>query len=220
MLGHVLIGLVLSAQTTASEPLEHSGMGWRLTRVDLEIEPEPALRRFQVSGSVSLILEIEESFGPSLVVNSRGPIMEFLDFEQPEGGRLEWNLTVTGWPSVRMMNLRFDYPFEAGDELELFFVLQSDPDRIGDRSRAALQLLVREDYALASWVEGWYPFPLPRVDLGQGFSSRLLTAPGTKTFRLPSGWRAVTNGDRVSREESEDGVTEVWDSQWRWLTPW
>ena len=69
---------------------------------------------------------------------------------------------------------------------------------------------VSQDVAFTNWVAGWHPFPAPAP--GEGFDSRLLTAPGTTTFRFPDGWRSVSNGARLSSKLVDGVRVETWEA--------
>lgn len=207
--------LLLSALLLPPAPAEEladSGMGWRTVRLDLEIRVDPDGQVLTISGESTLELEIDSSRGPSLAINSRGPVMEFLECEEPAGAEVRRNATVITRPALRLLEVRFPHAYSRGDRLVVPFRYQSSNDRLGDRTNKAQQIIVGRMGALASWVEGWHPFPIPRVDRGEGFSSQLAQAEGTTRFHLPTGWRAVTNGDRIERQETDDGVIETWET--------
>ncbi|HEX6203512.1 MAG TPA: M1 family aminopeptidase, partial [Thermoanaerobaculia bacterium] len=96
--------------------------------------------------------------------------------------------------------IRFDQALPPGSEVTVEFALET--------TGRASQLVVDRGFALASWVEVWYPVP---GDPGDGYGSPV--APGSTTIRMPAGWRAVAPGELVEVREHEDERIETWRTE-------
>jgi len=200
MLSTALIAAVLSLSAPDSPP---EGAGWTFVSLDLEIEPLPADDKLRVSGRAVVALDLDASPGPTFGVNKRKAVMEFTAAKGPEGSTLTLNRTIDDPDHIRLLDVRLASPARMGDRVTVDFTLES--------TRESMQFIVSDGGAIASWVEGWYPFPMPRIDLGQSSSASHIGVVGTTRFRLPPGWRAMTCGKRAERTESESAVTETWN---------
>jgi hypothetical protein len=173
-----------------------SGQGWSMVRMDLEVALDPASKRFELESRLRLRLDREDSLGPTLGVNVNAPVMRFIDV-QAEGARTELNVSFPGSPNIRLAHVRYATPKLRGTEIEIVIHSASE-------GRSS-QLIVDEAFALASWVDAWYPVPLPETL--DSFSPNAVAAPGRTSFHLEEGWTAVSNGTRTR----DDGAI-VWDS--------
>ncbi len=169
------------------------GTGWRTTRLDLDLSILPEERLLIVEGVLSLTLDAERSSGPALQMRNIVDEELVLEAEGRSG------VPVDPAPSGRLVqSFRFDRAFERGAELDVHFAFTTRVERN--------QLVTAPDIAFASWVEYWYPTPVP----ADPNDARARHAPGTTTFHLPPTWRSVTNGAFVERTEDELEATEVW----------
>jgi hypothetical protein len=186
----------------ASAP-DESGLGWRLRTLDVVVTVVPEERLLHAEGELELELaDLERSSGPTLAVGGEGPVMTFTHLDAERCVVREREVDFEG-TLFRVQDVRASAPFVRGDRVRVAFACES--------AGSADQLVIHADGALASWTESWLPHPLPRIDLGAGFTAALASATGTTTFELPPGWRAISDGERIAREESADGVREVWE---------
>ncbi len=192
---------LLSAQTLSRNELQARGGGWRMQQLDLDIKLLPKLGKLEAKGQMILELSLESSEGPGLFLNFKDPDMEFLSLSGPEGSEAEIDLLVKERPEGRVAMLSLAEPAEEGEQIEISFTWHSVQN-----SGACM---VDQDIALARWVGGWYPIPLPAP--GENSKVADAAAPGLTTFRMPSGWMAVSNGSRVMSEEGEGGNEETWE---------
>ena len=54
-----------------------SGMGWTMTRLDMDVHINAADSTMMVEGAVELRLDCAESYGPTLAVNTEKPAMQW-----------------------------------------------------------------------------------------------------------------------------------------------
>lgn len=186
---------------------DRSGRGWRCEQMDVVVDVLPEQRAVRVDGKMRLSLLIESSHGPSIAVNSDQPVMRFEEVTTAGHTRVELNASLADTPDppdqlevgTRVAHIRADQPYRRGDQLELRFGLVSTGD--------SFQFVVRDEIALASWTQQWLPVVLPEP--GEEPGARAQTS-GRTSFRLPPGWRAVSNGVLVDRDETGPGVTDTW----------
>jgi hypothetical protein len=182
---------------------EESGCGWRLRTLDVTVTVVPEERLLHAEGELELELtELDRSTGPTLALGGADRLVSFTRLDVPDTTVKERELEHDG-ARYRVHDLRANAPFARGARVRVAFACES--------SGRGGQLAVLPDGALASWTEAWLPYPLPRVDLGAGFTAALASATGTTILELPPGWRAIGDGERIAREESADGVREVWE---------
>jgi hypothetical protein len=178
MAGCTALSLALRTLTPA-DTIE--GSGWTLVRLDLDVTVRPSARRLRFAGRARLRLDGDSSAGPALSLNTRAPSLRFTG-GAAAGATARLNDTLPGDSAVRLLRLRLPKMAHRGAELEATF----DYEMVGPSS----QLLVTDSIALASWVENWYPTPVTE----HGYTQTAASAPGVTRFRLPRGWRAVSNG--------------------------
>jgi len=180
----------------AGSPSE-DGIGWTVTRLDLEVRvynDEPSMT---MGGTLQVRLDHDRSFGPSFRINSLQSGVRWISLEAPGKNKVELN-DRSGTASLA--HARFKRPFAKGDELELTFELEM--------KKGASQLMARRDIAMASWVHAWYPHTKQR---GNTYTAGTMSVPGTTTFRLPAGWIALSDGKLVRRSAGERETVEVWE---------
>ncbi len=198
--------LVLTATLLAL----HAGAadGWSTTRIDLDVDLDPKAGSMVLSGTLHARLEgLAESGAIRVLIGSRqtddgGPALEFTRVEA-DGGTAE----LASEPMFGHLNradVELDSPAREGDEIAVRFEC---------RYRGpASQLAIHPDAAFASWTAAWHPYLQPDGPLKPSVDSSWLHAPGTTTLRLPPGWTGITEGRRVERVESAQGVVEVWET--------
>lgn len=166
-----------------------------MERLDLEVEIIPSAQKIRVQGRTLLRLEDASSDGPAFALNSRKKAMRFR------------RLTANGVnarifdykPEIEAAVLRMPRTFQRGDRLEVDYSLESEME--------SSQLVISQSVAFASWVENWYPIP---ATIEHGTASP--AAPGSMTFRMPQGWRAVSNGALTSSVREGERVVQRWES--------
>lgn len=196
-----LIPLVPAVQTWGGETLPAGRDGWTMTRIDLGVRADDRGRSLSIDGEMTLRLDGDRSEGPALDLNTTSPAMvwRLLEGDGVEGVDID---PTEGDPVHRRAVVRLNAPAGRGDEVKLRFSIE----QMGD----AEQLLSTSEFAVASWVEGWYPY----IGGGGGALATFaatLSVPGTTTFNLPKGWIAITDGRLVSRRKRGDRMIEHWD---------
>jgi len=193
--------LILSASSPArsapQDEADRSGRGWSMVHLDLDVLPDPPNERMDLAGVMRLRLDLDQSFGPSLGVNKSKTVMTFVEVESA-GATVELNALFALSPPTRFAHVRYAEPKRCGDEVEVKF-------RCASTGRA-YQFVVDPGFACASWVEAWYPVPMPKTLTGYGRAT--VSAPGRTRFALPENWTAVSGGRRI--EEGPGRV--VWES--------
>lgn len=190
----------LAAGRAAAPPaLADGAAGWTLTRLDLDITVDPSATRIEVGGVATLRLDADGASGIAFGLNTRKPVMRFIGVKC-DGLAGETNLTDADHPNSLFARIALPRPAARGDTAEVRFTCANDG--------ASFQLACTDAIAYASWVEGWYPAPLPVSwdDVGPSIA----TAPGETRFHLPSSWTAVSNGRLVKRERSGGGALDVY----------
>lgn len=182
------------AAPVIADPETDGGASWELDRLDVHVDFDGRGDRVTISGAVHVHAS-SPSTGPTLVVNNREPVMRFHELtvrEHPEAS-IELNAEHPDADHARLAHVRLPETLPAGTALVIDFVLE--------RTSEAPQAVFKKGYALVSWVEAWYPVPL--VAGADPISAAKMTAAGTTTFRLPAGWKAVTNGAPVRPAPAE-----------------
>lgn len=167
-----------------------------MERLDLKLDYRPASARLIVAGSMTLTLEADSSYGPTLWVNRRVPAVRFRSVNGV-GAEVALNGSHPDRDAGLVADVRFPEVRRRGDRITLTFECTAD--------RESSQLIFREALAYASWVERWYPAPLPRTK-----SERSGAAPGSTTLTIPATWSTVSNGVRESRRTSGGRTVERW----------
>ncbi len=185
----VIATLLVFARPASGAPPEP----WRVDRLDLVLTVDPARERLGVEGTLELVCEVEGAAGPTLAVNARKPAMRFRRVNA-RGSSPRVSLDASG--PLERARLERRRPCAKGERVTVAFALASAAE--------SSQLQLNPDAFYASWVERWYPV----VDGSDGPGSP--AAPGTTTFRLPRGWRSVSNGALVERREEGARVVERW----------
>lgn len=196
-------GGMLPAHAKESPDPILGGVGWTMTRLDLDVTLAPAERQIRLTGTARLRLDMEESYGPTVAVNTRRAVMRWVSLETPSGkAKIETGIQRDEFPASRIATVRFDEKRKRGDEIEIRFELHS-------RGRAD-QLVTHPEFAMASWTEAWHPFAAPRLDRGERYTSRLAAVAGTTTLRLPTGWISYSDGKLTSRESTDEGTIDTY----------
>lgn len=188
--------LVVGCDPAAAAPRD--GMGWSVTRVDVDVRVDNVEPTMKIRGTLVARLDAESSFGPSFRINGNRSGLAWRSIAA--SGATEARLNEQRF-SATLAHLRFARPFARGDELEVAFEI--------DLGSAGQQLMARRDIAIASWVHCWYPAARRPGD--DDFTAHDLSVPGTTTLRLPAGWIAISDGRLVSREAGEGETVEVWE---------
>lgn len=168
-----------------------------MVALDLDVSVLPDQQRLRVEGRVRLRLDADSSRGPALVMNARAPAMRYVSV-QAAGASVSLNETLPQDTAYRVARVEFPDVRRRGAEIEVAYTCES--------TGPSFQLLVTKEVAIASWVEAWYPVPMTT----DGFSARLASAPGTTRFRLPRGWRAVSNGRLIEDRTTRAGTVNTW----------
>jgi hypothetical protein len=193
----LLLWTLVQSAPAYSQASTVEGTGWTMRRLDLDVTVGSSGSTLQFSGRARLRLDQDSSSGPALSLNNRVAALRYTRLVAP-GASSTLNLTVAGDSAVRVARLRFPAPRHGGDEIEVEFAYVAD--------RPSLQLIMNPRIALASWVENWYPTPVTH----DGYTAAAAAAPGITRFRLPRGWRAVSNGRPEARQDQDGGALDTW----------
>lgn len=179
--------------------------GWSLTRIDLELVIDPDEETLLVTGRGNLRFDGDApSAGPTLAVNARESVMGFVSLNGPPGSKASFDgLHHPSYGASQLAVIELARPASAGDEFTFDFEVES--------SGRSSQFLVSRDLAVASWTEAWYPAPL--APAGTLSLSKISSAPGKMSIRMPPGWRSAAEGRVIEFEQDIDGATEVWESE-------
>lgn len=191
------LGALLALSTLASTdapPLP--AQEWRIDGLDLVLTVEPAEQRLRVEGEMRVRLQDAESSRLVLELNSRKDAMQF---RSATALGVEARLTRQAQGPAEWA--AFDLPrrVQPGEVVTVAFALES--------ATTSSQLQMGAQAFYGSWVEQWYPLPARA-----GRESGSPAAPGSTTFRLPPGWRAVSNGSLESTTTDGGRVVERWQS--------
>jgi len=191
----VLLGLAALAALPASGAAQDAG--WRYRRLDLDITTDPARSILEVRGRAVLEVTAATVSELELGVNTRVHAFAFRDVSTTRPGT---RVSLAADSVLDRARIVLSEPLTRGDKLPVEFELEwLEP---------SFQVVAADSIVLASWVEAWYPIPL-----GPGGAMRPWAAPGQTRFRLPPGWRAVTNGALLSTTTLPDGgMAEVWET--------
>ena len=67
----VMLALTWLAPAASAQDLARMGLGWSFTNLDLDVTVLPDQEKITVRGTARLRLDIESSFGPTLVINGK-----------------------------------------------------------------------------------------------------------------------------------------------------
>jgi len=166
---------------------------WSYTTLDLDVRIDPAAASIMVEGRARLRVESPQADRLTLGLNSRARAMRFSAVAAAEPGAT----TEVVSDSIRERAIiRFAEARPRGTETDITFSYRLHVP--------SSQLLITDRVALASWVEVWYPIPVPT-----GGAPRR-GAPGTTAFDLPREWSAVSNGKRESSSIVAGRHIETW----------
>jgi hypothetical protein len=197
MLTRWTLAFLFLAFAGAASPQEVQTEVWTTTRLDLVVTLDPAAKRMSVAGTQTLRLEDAESDGPALILNERAKSMRYrsLTAHGIEAAIFPYPKN----PAIEVALLTLARTYRKGDTLEVAFETEFETP--------SPQLTVNESAVLASWVDRWYPVP---ATIQEGPASP--SAPGSTTFRLPPGWRSVSNGRLVSSQTRDGRLEERWET--------
>jgi len=198
----VLIAL-MAFSAGANGLVPHQGTGWTMTRLDLEARIENDEPSLVIRGEMTLRLDKETSRGPTLWLNNRESAMNWVFLDGDEVARVEFGTAEDLSEKVRYAAVELHRKAERGNVVTLRF----ECEKVAD----SWQLVTRSDIALASWVDAWYPIALVDEELGDLFSARGISIPGTTTLDLPGEWIGITDGRLVRRGQRDNRTVEVWD---------
>lgn len=197
----IFFALVMAAvaEARAPEPV------WSLERLDLDLNLEPSRKAATITGRLSLLPPAGGSRTLILGMNSREVIVELEEVHllEPRGRTMQIErITPDEARARRLVRLDVtdgDDPFEEGVIVELSVRLRA--------VAPSFQFILSSDFALASWVEHWYP--APATEEGAIPSN---AAPGLTTLRMPLDWRGVANGAQIDERLESDRRVEVWET--------
>lgn len=188
---------LLTTTAFAADVTDKRGAGWRMTNINLDVILDPENERMEVSGSLRLKLTTESTRVSTIAITHRADFMRFVELQAPTGA----TATIDAERPSRVA-IEFEEPKKKGDEFELSFSYESVEKHLSQL------VLDSPDVVIGSWTESWYPRPgnKPAALAWQNMQ----TVPGTVTIHMPTGWSSLATGKRISREESNDEVVEVW----------
>lgn len=156
-----------------------------------------------VHGEATLALMNPSSPGPTLWMNfgrySKKPVMTFASLSGPPGSTVDLNVTDPKYPGTFFGVVHLPQPARRGDAIQISFDVKSLRGN-------AFTLTVADPVSVVGEENGWYPQALP--DDGKLDADRAKTV-GITTFRIPPGYRSLSNGELVAAY-SRDGEVESW----------
>jgi hypothetical protein len=198
----------MAEKTTIDAKEIAAASGWKTTQMDLDMTFAVVDSVVTIEGRMVLAPEAPAKT-LALLLNSRRTEMVLdnlravrVDGMKAKDVTVERDLHDDAVDTMSFELLRFPKAVEAGQSVELEFSYHS--------SGQSKQVLIRPDIVYASWVEAWYPIPVDDTDPKDPHTGGKSRAPGKTTFHLPAGWWALSNGERVSRKATSDGVVDVW----------
>lgn len=212
MIRIVLLFLILPTLVTAA-PIDSTTIAnlgdWETATLDLEVEIAAADSALTINGNIVLELKGDPSTTLALLLNSRRQEMLIDNMSvasasgtDPESIRQSRYMGAGVNDSMTVVLLTFPRAMSTGDRVTVEFGYHS----VGQ----SMQVLVRPDMSYASWVEAWYPLPADGANPNDPHTGARARAKGTTRFRLPSGWRALSNGRLVGHESTTNGVVDTW----------
>jgi len=189
------VGPVIAAPSSP----ESSGGGWRVARMDLNIDLDPEHQEIRISGTAMMRLEIESSYGPALGVD--GALLRFSEIDADGAASRELDLPDPVLEDGVAARVRFPKPLKRGATVKVTFAMEY----VGD----GYQFIVSPQMALASWANTWQPLALPVP--GDDQDALSYRSVGRTTFRIPAAWRSVSNGRLVERKQAHDEAVETWE---------
>jgi len=191
----------------ASEGGPVSGTGWTPRHLDLIVTVERDPPALTVAGAIRLRFDGDPAspgaWGPGLAVNTYQAPMRWTSLEAPPGATVVLDAIDPDVEGARLAHVRLPRRVEGGHELTLRFELTM--------AEPAMQLVARDDVALASWIHAWYPIPVTGEGVWDGFTAGLASIPGSTVLDLPPDWTGITDGARVSRRTVDGRTRERWE---------
>jgi hypothetical protein len=125
------------------------GAGWTMTRLDMTVRIESDEPSLEIGGTMTLRSDRDFSPGPALWMNSVTSGMRWTSLDGAQIASSNLNVRSEEDAKVLIARARLRHEVSPGDEITLRF----SAEKVADSG----QLLSREDIALASWIEAWYP---------------------------------------------------------------
>lgn len=194
--------LLVTLAVVAARPLA-AETPWTLERLDLEVELLPADGIARIRGTAKLRHGGDRpDAGPVLGVNADERVVRWLEIEAISPRAADLPIEPRELPGLasEAATVHFEPPLPPGSEVTVGFAVET--------TGRASQLVVDPGFALASWVEAWYPVP---GDLTDGFGSPV--APGTTVLRMPATWRGVAPGELVEARRDGEERIESWRAE-------
>lgn len=163
--------------------------GWRVTRLDVQVDVTPETRLLSVAGSVRIVPTETASSYLTLVFGPDGVTFDSAAASAPAAMHYS--------PNRDSLFLRLTSPASAGGELTVRFAGHTERD-IGRN-------LVRPQGAMISWGARWYPILAASRD-----SAAIFEFPGETRITVPAGWRTLAPGALTDSVMSADRRTETW----------
>ena len=208
-----LITAAAHAQQTRKFSLEdaRNNAVWATTRLDLTVDVSQSMPRF--SGEITLELAGDASSGPMLLLDNRDVSMAGLEWEVRNADELPAYRVVTAEqnPSQRPSTftfVEFAEPVNRGTVVELAFSYEfsKEQGQLFSRPSEGRENWVKMHYA--SWVTGWYPYPISDDDTLVSIEG--LSSSGTTRFVMPAEMRAISNGKLLSNTVKGAIREQVW----------
>ena len=209
----LLITATAHAQETRKFLLEdaRNNAVWATTRLDLTVDVSQSMPRF--SGEITLELAGDASSGPMLLLDNRDVSMAGLEWVVQNADELPAYRVVAAEqnPSQRPSTftfVEFAEPVNRGAVVELAFSYEfsKEQGQLFSRPSEGRENWVKMHYA--SWVTGWYPYPISDDDTLVSIEG--LSSSGTTRFVMPAEMRAISNGKLLSNTVKGANREQVW----------
>lgn len=213
----VITCALLATTTYAQETREFSladvrdNSHWTTSRLDLNIDVTGAVPRY--SGELTIELSGEASFGPMLLLNNREASMKNLAIDILNADELPTHQVVLADknPSERpstLIYIEFASRLNQGTVIKLAFSYDffQEQGQLFSRPSEDRKNWVNLHYA--SWVTGWYPYPVS--DNETLVSIKGLSSIGSTRFIMPEKMQAISNGRLVSDNVLGSTREQLW----------
>jgi len=188
-----------------------SRLGWVGTDLHLIIDARGATPTY--SGTITLSLIDETSLGPILMLNNRDSSMRLTDLKLTSSNdlptyRIENDIPTPTDRNASLSRITFDEPVGKGTRIEISFNYEFYAEQGQVLSRPSERFEDWTPLHYASWVTGWYPYPIS--DSATLVSAAALSMQGTTRFFLPQNWNALSNGKLVNDEIVGSEKHQTW----------
>jgi aminopeptidase N len=178
----------------ALAPVPPAPEAWRMDRLDLVLTVDPERESLLVEGTMVVQAAIDGGADLTLAVNARKPALRF---QHATAAGVKARVALLKGGPTEQATFHLPRPVAKGGRVTVAFALRSGAE--------SSQFQMGRDAFYASWVEAWYPTLADAA--GEPGAPEVA---GSTTFRLPRGWRSVSNGALVETRPEGGRTVERW----------